>query len=241
MVLWILFLAHPIVSFLDKKVENIFVLDLSYSMLADDVWSSRLALAKKIINQLSPDAQKTPLVVFAWKVEAPVMLEAIDIPYLVSFNQVKSGTATGDALLVASKMPGKNIILITDGAVNRGKDIIETLRYIKQKALPVFTIGVAWTSDVMVKIPTQMGREVNKMVWGIDSQTLQKIAIETKGKFFHVQDISESKKVEIAIKKAQEMTKWKNSIQKYLASLFFVFFLITGCLYFYIFTKTLWK
>jgi ABC-type multidrug transport system ATPase subunit len=129
-----------------KGVEVIIALDISNSMLAQDVQPSRLEKAKRLISRLVDelDNDKVGMIVFAGDaftqlpitsdyISAKMFLESIS-PSLIS----KQGTAIGEAINLAARSftpqegVGRAIIVITDGenkmlvedSLNRIEDIL---------------------------------------------------------------------------------------------------------------------
>ena len=117
-----------------KGVEVIIALDISNSMLAQDVQPSRLEKAKRLISRLVDelDNDKVGMIVFAGDaftqlpitsdyISAKMFLESIS-PSLIS----KQGTAIGEAINLAARSftpqegVGRAIIVITDGENHEG-------------------------------------------------------------------------------------------------------------------------
>ena len=117
-----------------KGVEVIIALDISNSMLAQDVQPSRLEKAKRLISRLVDelDNDKVGMIVFAGDaftqlpitsdyISAKMFLESIN-PSLIS----KQGTAIGEAINLAARSftpqegVGRAIIVITDGENHEG-------------------------------------------------------------------------------------------------------------------------
>ena len=117
-----------------RGVEVVVALDISNSMLADDIKPNRLEKAKRLISRIMNKSKenKVALVVFAGDafvqlpitddfISAGMFLESID-PSLIEFQ----GTDIGAAIDLAAKSftpnekIGKAIVLITDGENHEG-------------------------------------------------------------------------------------------------------------------------
>ena len=117
-----------------QGVEVMIALDISNSMLAQDVQPSRLQKAKRLVAQLVDKMQndKVGMIVFAGDaftqlpitsdyISAKMFLESID-PSLIS----KQGTAIGAAINLAARSftpqegVGRTVIVITDGENHEG-------------------------------------------------------------------------------------------------------------------------
>lgn len=136
-------------------VEVIIALDISNSMLAQDVAPSRLDKAKMIVSKMVDelDQDKVGLIVFAGDaytqlpitsdyISAKMFLETIT-PALIS----KQGTAVGAAVDLATrsftpqKGVGKAIVLITDGE-NHEDGAVEAVKAAQKKGIQVHVLGV---------------------------------------------------------------------------------------------------
>ena len=136
-------------------VETVIALDISNSMLAEDVTPSRLEKSKKLIARLIDtfNKDKVGLNVFAGEaftqlpitsdyISAKMFLESIN-PSLISTQ----GTDIGAAIRLAVKSftpndgVGKAIIVITDGENHEG-GAIEAAQEAAEKNMQVFILGV---------------------------------------------------------------------------------------------------
>ena len=124
-------------------IETIIAVDVSNSMLCEDIKPSRLSKAKMLVSKLIDqfDNDRIGLVAFAGNaitllpvtsdyVSAKMFLESID-PSLIS----KQGTAIGAAINLATRSftpqegVGRAVIVITDGENQRIYLLIERLNY----------------------------------------------------------------------------------------------------------------
>ncbi len=195
----------------DKEItgtSTVIVLDISLSMLAEDVPPNRIEKAKEIIHTFLTREkwEKIGLIVFAGKpiVLSPFSTDTSGIenivknisPYMIrQEDDWLSGTAIGDAILLAEKMletqtGRRDIILITDGRANvwiNPKDIVDN-SVIKST---IFTIGIgkSGTGDLFYtnrewKKQFLYDGSGNILKTDIDSTSLGYIAGKTKGKYF---------------------------------------------------------
>ena len=138
-----------------QGIETVVALDISNSMLAQDVAPSRLDKSKKLISRLLDtfNNDKVALIVFAGEafaqlpitsdyVSAKMFLETIS-PSLISTQ----GTDIRAAIDLAMKSftpnegVGRAIVLITDGENHEG-GAIEAAREAAKKGIHVFVLGV---------------------------------------------------------------------------------------------------
>ena len=181
-----------------KGVEVVIALDISNSMLAQDVTPSRLDKSKKLISKLVDefDNDKVGLIVFAGDaftqlpitsdyVSAKMFLESIS-PALITTQ----GTAIGKAIDVAMRSftpqegVGRAIVIITDGENHEG-GAVEAAQEAAKKGIRVFVLGVG--SPDGAPIPIEGTNEYRKdnsgnvIVTRLNEQMCQEIAKEGKG------------------------------------------------------------
>ena len=137
-------------------VEVMFVLDVSKSMLSQDVTPSRLDNAKmmlsKLIDKMSED--KVGMVVFAGDafVQLPLTTDNVSAKMFLSTintNTVpRPGTAIGAAIELATKCfpesesgVGRSIIVITDGE-NHEDDAVKAAKEANEKGIIVNVVGI---------------------------------------------------------------------------------------------------
>ncbi|KAA6307741.1 hypothetical protein EZS27_040587, partial [termite gut metagenome] len=166
---WLLFLAIGMFALLLARpqfgskletvkrqgIEVIITLDISNSMLAQDIQPNRLERAKRLVSRLVDDLEddKVGLIVFAGDaftqlpitsdfISAKMFLESIS-PTLIT----KQGTAIGAAisLAVRSFTPqegvGRTIIIITDGENHEG-GTLEAAKAAIDKGIGVSVLGI---------------------------------------------------------------------------------------------------
>lgn len=183
------------------------VLDLSYSMVAEDIKPNRLEMAKKVINdfvwQLKSD--RIGLVVFSGKPFTSIPL-TFDYDFVSSYIKNLSiqtinqdynhlqGTAIWDGLLYGAnlfpdeeKERQKVIVLLTDGEANKGIDPLKAIQYVNQKGIQVDAVGIGWDEDTYVMFKTSYGMQ-KIPIGGIDEDNLKAIANLTGGTYFRAKD-----------------------------------------------------
>lgn len=186
-----------------QGVEVIIALDISNSMLAQDVQPSRLEKAKRLIAQLvdKMENDKVGLVVFAGDaftqlpitsdyISAKMFLESIN-PSLIT----KQGTAIGAALnlSVRSFTPqegvGRTIILITDGENHEG-GIIEAAKDAAQKNIQVNVLGVGMPEGAPIPLERsndfRRDRAGNVIITRLNEQMCQELAKAGNGIYVRV-------------------------------------------------------
>jgi Ca-activated chloride channel family protein len=182
-----------------KGVDIVIALDISNSMLAEDIKPNRLKRAQHKISDLLSmlEGDRIGLVVFAGSafVQLPLtvdysaarlFLSAVDTD-LIS-NQ---GTALGQAIQMSMKafnleeQTSKVILLITDGEDQTGNGL-HAAKLAEAKGIRIYTIGIG--SETGAPIPNlgsgggfKKDRNGNVILTKLDEITLQKIALKTNG------------------------------------------------------------
>ncbi|MGC1391127.1 MAG: VWA domain-containing protein [Bacteroidales bacterium] len=185
-----------------QGVEVIIALDVSNSMLAQDIQPDRLTRAKQAISRMvdNLDNDKIGLIVFAGDayIQIPVTTDYISAKMFLSSinpNMVpKQGTAIGAAidLGIRSFSPGegksKAIIIITDGE-NHEDDPIKAAEEAAKAGIIIHTLGIGSTEGVPIPMIIN-GRkdylkdaEGNTVVTKLDEEILKKIALSTNGNY----------------------------------------------------------
>ncbi|MBE6275302.1 MAG: VWA domain-containing protein [Bacteroides sp.] len=194
-------------------VETVIALDISNSMLAEDVTPSRLEKAKKLITRLIDtfNNDKVGLNVFAGEaftqlpitsdyISAKMFLESIN-PSLISTQ----GTDIGAAIRLAMKSftpndgVGRAIIVITDGENHEG-GAIEAAQEAAEKNMQVFILGIG--SPDGSPIPVERGsndfrRDGNGeiIVTKLNEQMCQEIAKAGNGMYIRVDNSNAAERI----------------------------------------------
>jgi Ca-activated chloride channel family protein len=185
-----------------QGVEVIIALDVSNSMLAEDIQPDRLTRAKQAISRLvdNLDNDKIGLIVFAGDayIQIPVTTDYISAKmFLSSINPnivPKQGTAIGAAidLGMRSFSPGegksKAMIIITDGE-NHEDDPVKEAEEASKAGIVIHTLGIGSTEGVPIPILINGKRDYlkdadgNTVVTKLDEEILKKIALATNGNY----------------------------------------------------------
>ena len=194
-------------------VEAVIALDISNSMLAEDVTPSRLEKAKKLISRLVDtfNNDKVGMIVFAGEaftqlpitsdyVSAKMFLESIN-PSLITTQ----GTDIGAAIRLAMKSftpndgVGRAIVVITDGENHEG-GAIEAAKEAAEKNMQVFILGIG--SPDGSPIPEERGsnhfrkdKDGNVIVTRLNEQMCQEIAKAGNGVYIRVDNSNSAEKI----------------------------------------------
>jgi Ca-activated chloride channel family protein len=185
-----------------QGVEVIIALDVSNSMLAEDIQPDRLTRAKQAISRLVDDLEndKIGLIVFAGDayIQIPITTDYLSAKMFLSSispNMVpKQGTAIGAAinLGVRSFSPGegksKAMIIITDGE-NHEDDPVKAAEEASKAGIVIHTVGIGSSNGVPIPVFANgkkdylKDHEGNIVVTKLDEDILKKIALSTNGNY----------------------------------------------------------
>lgn len=235
-VMIVLVLARPQTTdnWQNTEIEGIDIMlavDVSTSMLAEDLKPNRLEAAKQVAAQFinGRPNDNIGLTIFAGETFTQCPL-TIDHGVLLNlFNSIKGdiaqrgliedGTAIGMGLANAisrlkdSKAKSKVIILLTDGSNNRG-DIspLTAAEIAKQFGIRVYTIGVGTNGTAPYPMPTYAGIQYVNVPVEIDEQTLIQIAGTTNGNYFRA---TSNSKLEEVYKEIDKLEKTKLNVKEF--------------------------
>ena len=209
-----------------EGIDIIMALDISTSMLAEDLKPNRLEASKEVaasfINGRPND--NIGLVIFAGEsfTQCPLTTDhAVLLNLLkdIQCGMIEDGTAIGHGLATSisrlkdSQAKSKVVILLTDGSNNRGEIAPATAAEIaKTFGIRVYTIGEGTKGTA--PYPFQVGGRVvyQNVPVEIDEQTLTQIAQLTGGQYFRATDNKSLKKI---YEEIDQMEKTKISVQEY--------------------------
>lgn len=226
-VLLVLILARPQYtdSWKDSETQGIDIMlaiDVSTSMLAEDLRPNRLEAAKAVATEFISGRthDNIGLTIFAGEAftQCPLTLDHTVLLNLLASVQcgiLEDGTAVGMGIANAvsklkdSKAISKIVILLTDGTNNIGDISPLTAAEIAQSlGIRVYTIGVGTNGMAPFPMPTAAGTQYVNVPVEIDEATLQKIAEITGGDYYRATSTSKLKEVYQQIDKL-EKTKMK--------------------------------
>lgn len=193
-------------------VEVEIALDISNSMLAEDVTPSRLEKAKKLISRLVDEFEndKVGLIVFAGDafVQLPITSDYISAKmFLESINPsliTSQGTAIGTAINLATRSftpqegVGRAIIIITDGENHEG-GAVEAAKEAAKKGIQVYVLGIG--SPQGSPIPVEGGKnefrkdkDGNVIMTRLNEQMCQEIAKAGNGAYIRVDNTNSAQR-----------------------------------------------
>ncbi len=194
-----------------QGVEVMIALDISNSMLAQDVQPNRLEKAKRLVAQLvdKMENDKVGMIVFAGDaftqlpitsdyISAKMFLESIN-PSLIS----KQGTAIGAAINLATRSftpqegVGRAVIVITDGENHEG-GAAEAAKAAAEKGIQVNVLGVGMPDGAPIPVEGtndfRRDRDGNVVVTRLNEQMCQEIAQAGDGIYVRVDNSNAAQK-----------------------------------------------
>ncbi|MDR1104006.1 MAG: VWA domain-containing protein [Endomicrobium sp.] len=206
----IIALARPQFGYKKKTVikessEIVISLDVSRSMLAQDLKPNRLEKAKDMVLKIVEEnpGEKIGIIVFSGSAmwQCPMTYDSQALKMFLQSVEVGSlpmgGTQISDAIVLASKAVekelsnGKVMILISDGEDHDSK-IKEAINKAKKAGLKIITVGIGTPTGSPVPVKDESGiikdyikdRTGQVVVSKINANLLKSVASETGGKYF---------------------------------------------------------
>jgi Ca-activated chloride channel family protein len=184
-----------------KGIDVVVALDVSNSMLAEDIKPNRLERAKQAISKLVDKMgnDRIGIVVFAGKayVQLPITTDYSAAKLFLTTVTTKDvptqGTAIGDAIELAitsfdDDTHSRAIIVITDGE-NHEDDAIEAAENAASKGIRVYTIGMGLSKGAPIPVYDRYNRRTgykknrqgSTVITKLNESALQQIATAGKG------------------------------------------------------------
>ncbi|MFA6237321.1 MAG: VWA domain-containing protein [Bacteriovorax sp.] len=181
--------------------DIIIVLDLSRSMLAEDLKPNRFEAAKQKVSDFTAlfPKDRIGIVIFAERVFTLLPLST-DLELIkkmvqqVQLGPLGDGTNIGDALalavgrLIQSQAKSKVILLLTDGVSNVGTlTPLQAAEMAAANKIKIYTVGIGGDRAARIPVgPNMFGVQRYQMIPGgsVDAKGLKEIADMTKGKSY---------------------------------------------------------
>lgn len=180
--------------------DIVLCIDVSRSMLAEDIRPNRLEVAKERIREFARlrPTDRISIVIFSEKVFTLLplttdpalvdqVLAEISIGYLGSGTNIGDGLALSVARAVNSDTKNKVIVLLTDGVANVGTlTPIQAAEEAKKFGIKVYTIGLGTDEDAKIPVGNGVFGTQYQLIPGgsIDYKVLKEISDLTGGKFY---------------------------------------------------------
>lgn len=228
--------------------EILLVVDISNSMSEEDFqyknkMYSRLTAVKNVIDNFidKRTSDRIGLVLFGTQayLQAPLTYDKQSVKEILwnaDAGMAGNSTSIGDAVGVAlknlaeseGKPENKVIILLTDGENNDGSlSLPQAIALAKEEGVKIYTIGAGSDSESFLgglfSIPVNTG---------LDEESLQALAEETKGNYFRAKDVNSLFQIYNEIDKLEPVTSEGRYVQEvkelypYAAAMALILFMI---------------
>lgn len=201
-----------------EGIDIVIALDISSSMLAEDLRPNRLEAAKNVASSFISGRpnDNIGLVVFSAEsfTQCPLTTDHAVLLNLfggIQSGMIEDGTAIGLGLANAvsrikdSQAKSKVIILLTDGSNNRGDiDPITAADIAKTFGIRVYTIGIGTKGKAPYPFQTAYGVQYQNIDVVIDEQPLRQIASITGGEYYRATNNSKLKSIYNEIDKLEK-------------------------------------
>jgi len=216
-----------------EGIDITMVLDISGSMLAEDLKPNRLEAAKEVIDAFvqARTSDRIGLVIFSREAftQCPLTIDYSVLRNLlgdIKTGMIEDGTAIGNGIangvnrLKDSKAKSKVMILLTDGVNNAGEvDPISAAQIAKKFNIRVYTIGVGTRGEAPYPVQTPFGIRYQMVPVEIDENVLKEIAKTTAGEYFRATDNKKLEEIYNTIDKLEktklEVTSYRNAKEHY--------------------------
>ncbi|MCD4772697.1 MAG: VWA domain-containing protein, partial [Bacteroidales bacterium] len=225
-----------------EGIDIVMALDVSGSMLAQDLKPDRLEAAKDVAQDFMKNRpnDRVGLVIFSGETftQCPLTTDHSVIKNLfkdIKSGMIEDGTAIGDGLATAvtrlkeSVAISKVIILLTDGVNNSGSlDPVSAAEIAKMFGIRIYTIGVGSMGTAPYPVQTPFGTQYQEMEVKIDEELLKQVADMTEGRYYRATSNRELKAIYNEIDKLEkskiDVTEFEKRHEEFL--LFAIFALV---------------
>ncbi len=240
-----------------KGADIVFALDVSKSMLAEDVKPNRLAKAKRIISQMIDRMISDRIGVIVYAGEAvPALPVTTDYAAAKMYlNQIgtgdvaSQGTAIDDAIRLAETYFDRNnadkvLIILSDGE-DHGEKALEAAKEAAAEGIKIITVGIGTDQGALIPLKRngqligyKTDRNGNRVVTRRNRTLLYRLAQATGGVYIDGNNTAEAlKKIEEVLKKLNREEYQTAKVAGYesryawfvaLAVLFFMLYVFTN-------------
>jgi len=198
--------ANKVQKKMVKGSDVMICLDVSNSMMAEDIKPNRLIRARQSLASLIRqfDREQVGLIVFAGEAYIQVPLTVDKSATVMLLNNINpgdisyQGTALADAISLAvrsfnpeaGKHSGRAIILVTDGEDHEGS-VLEEAKLAADQGIPIFTVGIANPNGAPIPVYEdgilsgyRKDSQGNTIISTLNPKLLSEIAEISGGQFF---------------------------------------------------------
>ena len=236
-----------------EGVDIVFAVDVSKSMLAEDLAPNRLEKAKQLVTQIINNlaSDRIGIIAYAGKAfpQLPITTDYASAKmFLQNMNTdmlSSQGTAIDEAIDLATtyfddeEQTNRVLIIISDGE-DHGERAVEAAEEASKNGIKIFTIGVGSTKGGPIPIKRggivlnyKKDSEGETVITKLDEKTLQNIAKEANGDYINGQNTNEVverigdilNKMDKQEFESKQIAEFKDQFQWFLAFAFFFLFI----------------
>jgi tetratricopeptide (TPR) repeat protein len=207
LVLLVFAISNPQIGVKGEKIKGqgldiMLLLDVSNSMLAEDIQPNRISRSKyfiaKFLDQLKHD--RVGLILFAGSsyLQVPLTIDftsiKMSLPIVDPNNFPSQGTNIGEAVMMAGKTLGltdsksKAIVIITDGE-DHDQEANAAIEEAKKNGIKVFAIGVGEEKGAPIPVGNgeyKKDEDGNTVMTSFNRGVLENLASIGSGSFYHL-------------------------------------------------------
>lgn len=231
-----------------EGIDIYLILDMSKSMIVEDVGASRFIIQKKISEAIVKNHPDDRIGIIGFTGEPYVICPlTLDHSTLLTFldglridkSSSSPGTGFGDAIILALKRfegeHGRVIVLFSDGENNKGSKPIKAAKEAFSNGIRIYPIGIGTEEGTRLFERDVFNRPIartyqNEPVFvRLDKSTLNGIAKASGGKAYFVQKVEDANKVYLNFENAAK-TEFKSGMMTHKADLAHWFLLAAALL-----------
>lgn len=231
LILLVMVIARPqsTNSYSNSEIEGIDIMlaiDVSTSMLAEDLKPNRLEAAKEVAAEFinGRENDNIGITLFAGEsfTQCPLTVDhgvLLNLVNNISTGLIDDGTAVGMGVANAvsrlkdSNAKSKVVILLTDGTNNMGEiSPLTSAEIAKSFGIRVYTIGVGTNGTAPYPYPVGGGVQYVNIPVEIDEAALQQIASTTDGKYYRA---TSNSKLEEVYQQIDQLERTKLNVREY--------------------------
>lgn len=197
-----------------EGIEIFFLMDLSKSMLVEDVGASRILVQKKVAEAIIKSNPQDKIGIIGFTGEPFIICPlTLDHSTLLTFldttevdeNSINPGTAYGDAIELALRRfqgkEGRAIVLFSDGENNKGAKPEKAARDALRENVKIFSMGIGTETGARLFDRDFFQRPVPRTYHGdpvivkLDKAALKQIASITNGKSYFIESVQNAQNV----------------------------------------------
>ena len=197
-----------------RQADIIFVLDISKSMVAQDVLPNRLTKAKTFATKLIDEvkAERVGIITFAQNayIQMPLTSDASAAKMYLDAAETDNisvqGTSIENAIVEVQNIRGADkskplaLLLISDGESHEDVNNMTGVENLAEQNILFFCLGVGTAEGGFMQddIGVKKDENGNPIRTKLNEPLLQQIATENSGKYFNINDLSPQKITSIA-------------------------------------------